>query len=250
MSRKSSTLRRLTIVAELLIIAACREGFAQPAPSQVQDIYNFTGGSDGAFPVGSLIQLPNGRMVGQTCLSDTFKSVLPTVFTLGANGSLSTLFTFAADGSQGTSCPLTVFEASDGNLYGANCQGGEHTLGVAFRLSLSGVFTKLLDFDGTAGCGQYIEGLDGALYATSQFGGGPNNTGAITRTTLDGKVSLLYSFGPFQAGASTPPYGPLALGPDGTFYGVTEYYAENGARRGRVCVQGGFTWKLHSPLCF
>ncbi len=166
--------------------------------------------------------MPNGQFVGETCGRGTFKNVLPTVFRMGAGGALTTLFTFAASGSQGKDSFAGLLQASDGNFYGSSSEGGSHNIGVAFRLTPSGAYTKLLDFTSTAS-NQYTEAFDGQLYSASSFGG-TNNSGAITRTTFDGQLSIIYSFGPNIGGGNVPPYGPLVLGPDGMLYGETTYY--------------------------
>ena len=80
-------------------------------------------------------------------------------------------------------------------------------------------FTSL---SGSLSKGPFITGTDGALYGISREGGS-SNRGTIYKLTTAGVRTRLVSFtGTRGAAKGQRPRGPLALGPDGTFYGVTE----------------------------
>ena len=135
-----------------------------------------------------------------------------------------------------------VIRGSDGALYGTSVTGpGTSNCGYVYRLARSnGTFDLqiLHEFIGAPsdGCqphGELVLGLDGALYGTTRHGGGnthayqwPAGTGTIYRVVPSAvpSVTVLHSFaGPDGSGlyreGLTPVVG-LAMGPDGTFYGV------------------------------
>jgi uncharacterized repeat protein (TIGR03803 family) len=126
---------------------------------------------------------------------------------------------------------------ADGTIYGTTSAGGtgqgrngSQGAGIIFRMNTDGGgFTKLHDFDGALNGGpqgMMIFGQDGAIYGT-QYGGGQFNQGVIFRMDTSGNYQVIYDFkGINQPGNSTDganPNGRLALGPDGTIYGTTEF---------------------------
>jgi len=107
----------------------------------------------------------------------------------------------------------------DGNFYGA-----AQSSSAVFRMTPDGTLTTLHTFDGTdgfAGFSALTLGPDGSFYGTAQAGGpNPYAPGTIYKITSAGTFTLLYTFsGPDGQG----PVGGLTLGPDGNFYGITEY---------------------------
>jgi uncharacterized repeat protein (TIGR03803 family) len=110
----------------------------------------------------------------------------------------------------------------DGNFYGTTTYGGANDLGTVFKITSDGVHTVLYSFTGGPGDGQNpasgLElGNDGAFYATTTAGGA-FGLGTFYEITLDGKETMLYSFGGNGGGAT--PQG-LTLLADGNFYGTT-----------------------------
>jgi uncharacterized repeat protein (TIGR03803 family) len=87
-------------------------------------------------------------------------------------------------------------------------------------------FTKLLEFDSTSG--QYPEtplaqGLDGNFYGTTA-GSGVYGQGTFFTMTAAGTLTPLYNFCRSNVTGcpdGAVPTGPIALGPDGNFYGAT-----------------------------
>ena len=87
-------------------------------------------------------------------------------------------------------------------------------------------FSSLVTFDGTNGeypnSSPLVQGTDGNLYGTTEFGEANGNYGTIFRITPDGTLTTIYSFcaqTKCMDGAS--PQGGLLLGNDGNFYGTT-----------------------------
>jgi uncharacterized repeat protein (TIGR03803 family) len=95
-------------------------------------------------------------------------------------------------------------------------------------------FKTLVNFDGTNGWSVYAglaQGTDGNLYGTTEFGGTNNPSecstlacGTVYKMTPGGTLTTIHSFcaEPNCADGWLPsPDGALALGTDGSFYGVT-----------------------------
>lgn len=126
----------------------------------------------------------------------------------------SVLKSFVADASD-FSAPIV---ASDGNLYGT--AGSGDVAGIIYRVTSAGVFSVLHQFtvtDGISPRAALVQGPDGSLYGTTNFGG-QDGGGTIFRITLDGVFSTIHNFR--QPGLVSPA-GPLMLASDGNFYGIT-----------------------------
>lgn len=120
---------------------------------------------------------------------------------------------------------------SDGTVIAAREFGGASGTGIIVRLdSKTGIhalraFSDLGPVDvaprfanATGGMpnGQIVEGRDGMIYGTAQYGGA-SGTGGIWRMARDGSMfQLLWSWTD-----AAYPYGGLARGIDGAFYGAT-----------------------------
>ena len=107
-----------------------------------------------------------------------------------------------------------------GQLVGQPALGGERVSARYTKVTSSGTFTALYQFDSTHGAFPYdplVQGTDGNFYGTA-FQGGTSNAGVVFRVTATGKLTVLHNFdGTHGAG----PYGPLVHGSDGNFYGTT-----------------------------
>jgi uncharacterized repeat protein (TIGR03803 family) len=116
-----------------------------------------------------------------------------------------------------------LIQASDGNFYGALCQGGTSGMGSIFKMTPAGVVTTLYSLSGSDGNCPYsgvIQGWDGNFYGTTASGGGSNGAGTIFTITPKGSFTSLYTFTGGADGAN--PAGALVQGTDGTFYGTTQ----------------------------
>ncbi|MBV8672778.1 MAG: hypothetical protein JOZ33_05035 [Acidobacteriaceae bacterium] len=101
-------------------------------------------------------------------------------------------------------------------------------------------FTTLINFDGTNGgnpAGPLIQGPDRNLYGTTFDGGSNTNSncpgitcGTFFKMSLRGELTTLYNFcSRTNCADGAAPAGPLVLGNDGSFYGITEVGGANGA---------------------
>jgi uncharacterized repeat protein (TIGR03803 family) len=185
-------------------------------------LYTFSGGKDGAHPVGGVILDSAGNLYGTTWNGGVGVGVVfkltPRVHGPWAE---TVLYTFAGEGE----FPFSgVILDSSGNLYGTATEGGEYGHGVVFKLTprAQGPWaeTVLYDFpgitDGNAPFGALAFDSVGNLYGVTYVGGdtsvtcygntgcgvvfklSPTRSGAWTETLLhaftggpDGAVPLL-----------------------------------------------------------
>jgi uncharacterized repeat protein (TIGR03803 family) len=160
------------------------------------------------------------------------------VITVGGSGgggtpagpAFATLHGFTGSPADGSNWS-TVTQGSDGNLYGTAVTGGPFNsacvtnltgCGILFRLSPSGAFTVLHNFDGTTAdhrqnpiypYGALLQASDGNFYGTTSEGA------SVFRMTPGGSVTTLT----FLGGNS---YADLIQGSDGNLYGTTAFGGE------------------------
>jgi uncharacterized repeat protein (TIGR03803 family) len=198
-------------------------------------IYDFTGGADGAAPVGGLTQNGNGGdFYGTTSIAGGHNG--GTVFKVTTAGVLTTLHTFA--GAEGALPQASLTLGSDGNFYGVTTSGGPvpNNYGNIFQMTPAGVLTPLYAFtggaDGAYPEGALVQGNDGNFYGVTYLGGGSNDAGTIFKITPAGVLTTLYTFTGGADGAD--PQAGLTLGSNGNFYGTTVH-------GGDMNVNGGDT---------
>ena len=97
-------------------------------------MYSFTGGSDGAQPVGGLMQGADGNFYGTTAYGGTYGD--GTVFRLTSDGTFTNLLQF--DGFNGANPSSSLTQGADGYLYGTTQSGGQGGAGTIFQLGLPG----------------------------------------------------------------------------------------------------------------
>jgi uncharacterized repeat protein (TIGR03803 family) len=172
-------------------------------------LYSFTGGSDGATPLGTLIADSTGALYGTTAQGGG--SDAGTVFKLtpatGLPWNESILYSFIG-GSDGGGPFAGLIADSTGALYGTTTAGGNQSCvpspdgvycssyGVVFKLTpATGVpwsETVLWSFSGSDGSSPTTGGLiadnTGALYGTTLEGGGDSSDGTVFEITGSGFV--------------------------------------------------------------
>lgn len=146
-------------------------------------LHDFSGGSDGALPFGSLIMDSSGNIYGTTSEggnSGCTEYGCGTVFKLGSDGAFSVLHSFSG-GTDGGQPMGRLFLGRDGDLYGTTVSGGnacsgEGGCGTIFKLAPDGTMTILHAFngasDGSFPYGGLIKGPGGYLYGTASEGAG------------------------------------------------------------------------------
>jgi uncharacterized repeat protein (TIGR03803 family) len=104
------------------------------------------------------------------------------VFKITLAGTETVLYSFAG-GTDGATPSAGLIQASDGNFYGTTSDGGVAGLGTMFEITPAGVETVLYSFaGGTDGANPYasvIQGSDGSIYGTTEYGGGGNDYGTV-----------------------------------------------------------------------
>ncbi len=161
-----------------------------------------------------------------------------------------------------------MVQAKDGNFYGTTPTGGVFTnvpgyFGTIFKMTPDGTFTSLYLFgtvlagnndNGHWPQGNLIQGADGNLYGTTQYGGPPNG-GTVFQITTNGNLTTFYNFGnsagfDAQLGWTNydgdAPVAGLIQGRDGNFYGTTTAYGAFGNGTVFQLTPGGVLTTLHS----
>jgi uncharacterized repeat protein (TIGR03803 family) len=131
--------------------------------------------SDGAFPIGQLVQAANGNFYGAT--NQAGGGALGTIFEITPAGKLTTLHTF-----QGTDggFPEGVMLGSNGSFYGSTVYGGANGQGGTLFVLSSGTLTTLYNFCTQTNCTDGSEpavltqATSGTFFGTTIAGGAIN----------------------------------------------------------------------------
>jgi uncharacterized repeat protein (TIGR03803 family) len=192
--------------------------FTMTTSGTVTVLYSFTGGDDGAYPYGALVQDADGSLLGTT--SSGGAGGAGTVFRISPSGNFTIVYTFAG-ASDGGWPYAGLARAADGSFYGTTSSAGDYGAGTIFKIAGDGTFSIVYAFTGGADGGYpysaLVQGADGGLYGTT-YAGGAAGYGAIFRAGADGTFATLYSFLGGSDGAY--PYSAVAIGADGSLYGT------------------------------
>ena len=184
--------------------------------------------SDGATPLGGLVQGKDGDFYGTTSLGGAHSH--GTVFKIAPGGMLTTLYSFCAleNCADGKSPLAKLVQGTDGNFYGTTPAGGANGWGTVFTMTPEGALTTLYSFcsqpncaDGLQPFSELVQGTDGNFYGTTTFGG-VNEAGTVFKITSDGTLTTIYSFcSEQQCNDGAYSYTALLQTTDGSFYGTT-----------------------------
>ncbi|OYV04682.1 MAG: hypothetical protein CFE26_15590 [Verrucomicrobiales bacterium VVV1] len=122
-----------------------------------------------------------------------------TVFKITTGGTLTTMAEFlgGTTGVRRGAEPVGLLAAGNATtLYGVTRSGGAGGVGTIYRITTSGVFTDLQDFNTTNGAnpaGGLLFHSDGKLYGTAEYGGA-NGFGTLFSLTTANVFSLKRSF--------------------------------------------------------
>jgi uncharacterized repeat protein (TIGR03803 family) len=144
-------------------------------------IYNFDG-THGGQPASPLVQGSDGNFYGTT--GNFGSKGFGVVYKITATGKLTVLHNINGT-TDGANASAGLLQATDGNLYGANSQGGKTNQGTIFRISPKSpyAYTVLHNFDGTAGnfpAVTFLQHTNGILYGDTSQGG----TGSVSQCTV------------------------------------------------------------------
>ncbi len=211
-------------------------------------LYEFTGKSDGAYPIGGVVFGPDGALYGTT-QQGGYKNH-GTVFVLRPpsticrsitcywNETVLHTFTGSPDGFNPWVENL-IFDPA-GNIYGTTTNGGEYGGGTAFELTPSGggQYTEsiLHDFGKDQDAAYPFAGMvfdsAGNLYGTTGNGGtgrgcdyGCGTAYQLVPSAEGWAENVLVSFDLGSAGLAGAyyPYSPLVIDGSGNLYGTTIY---------------------------
>jgi uncharacterized repeat protein (TIGR03803 family) len=179
-------------------------------------------GPDGSQPMGTLLLAANGRFYGTTNQGGANNA--GTIFRITASGEFGTVYNFCAQAgcADGANPEGGLIQGVDGSFYGTTYTGGASNLGTVFRITRDGELTTLYSFSGIDGQnpqGSLTQGSDLNLYGTTYLGGTGAGWGTMYQLTLSGVLTTIYSFQRLNDGGQ--PWGGLAQGVDGNFYGST-----------------------------
>ncbi|MEH2409053.1 choice-of-anchor tandem repeat GloVer-containing protein [Nostoc sp.] len=211
---------RVLILTSLAVLASplvlpLQQAFA----GTLTTVVNFNG-TNGATPKAGVFAGSDGNLYGTTSAGGSQSKGTAFKLTGSTLSTLTTLVNFT--GTNGTNPVARLFQASDGNLYGATFTGGTNNLGTLFQLKKTTftTLTNLWNFNGTNGAnpaGRLISGSDGNLWGITSAGG-VNSKGTIFKIPLTGGVStILVNFNGIN-GAT--PLARLQLASDGNYYGT------------------------------
>jgi len=171
---------------------------------------------DGLQPYSSPILGRDGNFYGTTCGGGAHGG--GTVYKITPQGKLTTLYSLGGFAGDPTCPTAPLIQGTDGNFYGTTGQSGAYNYGAVFKVSPSGTFTVLHNFDNTDGYNpiELMQATDGNLYGTT---GGIDNqdTGSIFQMSLAGNITTLHTFD------GTDGTNPIMLiqHTNGVLYGVT-----------------------------
>jgi uncharacterized repeat protein (TIGR03803 family) len=169
--------------------------------------------SSADYPNNGLIQATDGNFYGTNSVVVNGPDVAAygEIISLTPAGKLTIVYTFCPEGppcSDGIFPLGTLFQGTDGSLYGTAQGGGANNAGTFFKLDATGKFTTLYNFcsqtkcaDGNTPNSGVLQASDGNFYGVTAYGGtgtdpycNGDNCGIIYRITPSGVLTTLYNF--------------------------------------------------------
>ncbi len=201
---------------------------------QVTQLYAFTGGMDGQFPMAPLLQAADGALYGTTDYGGLSPSIsgYGTAFKLTLDGTFTALYAFGGSWDGQHPGLSGLVEDADGFLYGTTMVGGDYQDGTVFVVTPDGFEFPVYSFSPYGGDGAGPEAgvslaVDGSLYGTTAEGG-DRAFGTVFRVDSYWDYARLFSF---NGTNGATPHGPLLQARDGNLYGTT--FAGGPAFQGR-----------------
>jgi uncharacterized repeat protein (TIGR03803 family) len=204
--------KKKTIVRGFVLAFTVACGLAQAQTYTKTDLYTFSGGSDGANPVGPIVLDAAGNVYGVTAVGGLSGPSCPggapgnagcgTLYKVDPGGHETVLHAFGQVTPDVVNPASGLIQDSGGNLYGTGFQSGtckDGTLPIMFRIDAAGVETL------------FCSSLN--LNSFGEFGGVARIDTSMPDTN---SLSLLYSFSATSDGYS--PVTGLALDGGGNAY--------------------------------
>jgi uncharacterized repeat protein (TIGR03803 family) len=191
---------------------------------------------DGETPSGPLTLAANGNFYGTTQLGGNIGQNGGTVFQVTSKGKVKVLYSFV-----NTYEPLAgVIQGADGKFYGTTSENGTYSYGTIFQLTAAGKIAYLHSFNYAVDDVAYpfnplALGTDGSLYGPSNCFDWGCGAESLYKITTKGVYTDLYNgfTNPDGACPDNSVTGcalssPMALHPNGIFYGTTQQGGDNG----------------------
>ena len=190
-------------------------------------IYSFAGGSDGVYPIGSLLRDSAGNFYGTATNGgidcDGSGVGCGIVFKLTPKGKETVLYRFEG-GEHGADPAAGLIMDAAGTLYGTTNNGGSDCdCGNVFKLTARGKQTALHVFTGGSDGGnaksRLVLDITGNLYGTAGSGGsGDCSCGVVFKVTPKGAMKIVHTFDGNDGGY---PFAGMVTDAAGNFYGTT-----------------------------
>jgi uncharacterized repeat protein (TIGR03803 family) len=193
--------------------AQCYDGcgtvFDVTAAGAEHVLYRFSGGSDGASPLGGVIEV-DGTLFGTTVAgggSSACANGCGTVFALSPNGKSEKVLYAFTGGSDGGMPAAGLIELGS-SLYGTTASGGTTTpvcpagCGTVFEIGTSGGESVVYRFKGGKDGAQpqsRLIAVNGTLYGTTEFGGAATEfcakgCGTLFQMSAGGSEKIVHAF--------------------------------------------------------
>jgi uncharacterized repeat protein (TIGR03803 family) len=219
------------------------------------DVYDFSG-TDGAYPLSSLIADTNGNLFGTTSQGGAFSSYCGTVFeiakTAAGYASTATVLVNFDYYTSGCESVAALVVDSSGNFFGTTSQGGAGGNGNVFEIAKTAAGyasapTILASFHYTDGAYPYglIIDAKGNLFGTTIYGGegGAGTVFEIAKTAA-GYASTPTTLTSFDANNGNP-FGRLMADAKGNLLGTTVQGGTSGNGKVFEIADSGFVPPVH-----
>ena len=194
----------------------------EPTTTTYTKKIDFDGTANGSYPNGSLMEASNGKLYGMTTQGGANAAGVlfeynPTTSTftkkIDFDGTVKGRFPYGA-----------LMEANNGKLYGMTYSGGANNKGVLFEYDpTTAIFSKKLDFDGTAKgqrpYGSLMEASNGKLYGMTSSGGSYTDGVLFEYDPATATYTKKLDFDGTAKGGY--PQGSLTEASNGKLYGMT-----------------------------
>jgi uncharacterized repeat protein (TIGR03803 family) len=180
----------------------------------VTTLHEFTGG-DESHPQAPPVESLYGDFYGTTSGDDSHPGA---IYKIDSSGVYTLLHTFTGKDGSGPVAPL-VQDPNNFWFYGAAADAGPSNVGTLFRISSTGQFQVLYNFDIAHGAYpvSLMRASDGNYYGAAYWGGNGSN-GVIFKLALPDTVTVLHYF---NGNDGSGPVGNLVQATDGKLYGTT-----------------------------
>jgi uncharacterized repeat protein (TIGR03803 family) len=194
------------------------------------------------FPSGGLVQGRDGNLYGPAAGNSDLD--YGAIFRVTPTGEFTTIINFVGSGSAGPSGALAL--GTDGDFYGETNSPIPGSDGSIFRATPGGTLNILYRYVGSGNSrfinanAAPIEGNDGNFYGTTYVGGAGScefGCGTFFQITTAGAYTTLYQF----TTSNAAPIGPLVLGTNGNFYGISQGGGAGGGTVFEITPSGDLT---------